>query len=411
MKKLLLPLAATVLVAGAAHAQRPIYPGELTRGALSFNDPQLPDDTYYDEYAFTGRRGETVVVSMNSDAIDTYLYIGTLRYGRYQELARDDDGGGGTNSRVELRLPEDGQYVIRASSLAEQTGPYTLSLVGGRGGASTGGWDEPRRPQPARPDLPPPVSGRSGDRILPGRPVEGRLTATDPKLDNGSNFHNYHYAGRRGERLSVTLRSLDFDAYLVLGTPGGRHGIQNALIRDDDGAGDRNARIDFTLPMDGEYVIRVSPVLLGTGRYTLEMRSSFEGNWPGAEPQRPDGYGYDGEEVDARLVGEWGLVRPSVTVNPDSWASVAANAGVGYLTIEDDGRYEWNRSGRVTRGSLEPVAPPRGADPTARYYAIDDGRGDYYLSITRRRGREVMQLFDRANDGLIAYGYRDPRAR
>lgn len=273
----LLPAAAALLAAAGAEAQSAIVPGEVTRGALQYGDPRLQDGSYYHDYVFEGRRGETVIVSMASPSFDAYLYLGLLDRG-FVELRRDDDGGGGTDSRLELQLPESGTYVIRASSLYEATGPYTLTLTGGRaaydarGGygryePQRGGYDERAGYGAAR-------EARGGP-LHAGRPVNGYLDHGDPELDGGERYHIYTYHGRRGERVTIELRSDEFDSYLVLGTPGGRHGIQSALARDDDGGGGRNSRIVYTFQYDGEYAIRVNPLLSGTGRYTLDLTSSY----------------------------------------------------------------------------------------------------------------------------------------
>lgn len=83
-----------------------------------------------------------------------------------------------------------------------------------------------------------------------------------------------------GERITITLRSTEFDAELVLGLRGSRHGVGTALTRDDDSGGGRGARIDFALPNDGEYVIRANALLPGTGDYLLEVESSLEAPTP-----------------------------------------------------------------------------------------------------------------------------------
>ncbi|HEX2202164.1 MAG TPA: PPC domain-containing protein [Longimicrobium sp.] len=342
MKKwLLAPLAAAALCAGPAAAQRTIVPGELTRGALSTDDPRLRDDTYYDDWVFEGRRGETVIVSMDSRAFDAFLHLGVVRRGRYEELATDDDGGNGTDSRLEYRLPEDGTYVIRANSLSEDTGPYTLTLVGGRrSSGGGGGWYD--RDQVDRY----PSGGRDG-WVTPGRPVRDRLEQGDATLDNGAFFHLYRYEGRRGERLTVDLRSSDFDAYLVIGTPGGRHGVETALMRDDDGGDDRNSRIVYTLPNDGEYVIRVNSVLPASGEYTLDVRSSDrQGGYSGSGVyQNPNGVYRDRDDRGDYDTGRGGTLRAGRTVRGrlSSGDPTLDNGAFFHLY-----RYEGRRGERVT---------------------------------------------------------------
>ncbi|HEU4456603.1 MAG TPA: PPC domain-containing protein, partial [Longimicrobium sp.] len=184
----LLPAAAAVLAAGSAQAQqRTIVPGQLTRGTLSTSDPRLTDDTFYDEYVFSGRRGETVVVSMESGTFDSFLHLGVLRYGQWQSLSTDDDGGGGTNSRIQLQLPEDGTYAIRANSLSRDVGEYTLSLVGGRAGSAGSGKEGVVGMYDAAPTQP--YGGGRGGRFLePGRRIDAYLSSSDPVLDGREPF-------------------------------------------------------------------------------------------------------------------------------------------------------------------------------------------------------------------------------
>lgn len=412
-KRFLLPLAAAALAAGSAQAQRSIVPGEITRETLSSGDPRQSNGTYYDDYVFAGRRNETVIVTMESSSFDTYLYLGTTRRGTFTELQRDDDGGNGTNSRIEMRLPDDGTYVIRASSLSQRTGAYTLTLNGGR---ATGGgrYDDPGPVDPAY-DAPG-YADRNGGRIRAGERVRGRLASGDPTLDNGAPFHLYSYDGRRGERVTITLRSNDFDAYLVIGARGGRHGIGTVLARDDDGGGGRDghdARIEVTLPSDGEQVIRVNPLMTEHGEYRLEVESSLGGRYddrPGSRP-RPGGYDdrddYADEELDSRLIGRWGLTAPGAQVSPGDWNSVSRNATQGFLTIEEDGAYAWRKNGRLLRGQLVPFTPRRDARPGVSYYLINDGRDEFYLFFTEYRGQRYLQLNARGSGTAVAHGYRE----
>lgn len=56
-------------------------------------------------------------------------------------MAKDDDGAGGTDSRVSFTLPADGLYVVRANSLQpKKEGGYTLQAE------STGDTAEPSEP-------------------------------------------------------------------------------------------------------------------------------------------------------------------------------------------------------------------------------------------------------------------------
>ncbi|HEX6367807.1 MAG TPA: PPC domain-containing protein [Longimicrobium sp.] len=408
MKKFLLPLAMVALTAGSAAAQRPIDPGELTQGSLSSGDPQTRDGSYYDEWAFAGRRGETVVVTMESGRFDTYLYLGTLRRGNFQEIARDDDGGNGTNSRVQVRLPEDGTYVIRASSLRQSTGPYTLTLVGGRVADDVDEFEsDPIDPVYGNPGTD--YDSRGGGPLAAGDRVRGRLSTSDPKLDNGAAFHLYTYQARRGERLTLTLRSQDFDAYLVIGTRGGRHGIGNVVARDDDSGGGHDSRVDVTLPTAGEYVIRVNSLLPETGEYTLEVESSLGGGDPRPRPGEYDDEEEEDDEgvLDSRLVGRWGLTVPSVRVQGDDWSSVSANASMGILSIDESGAYTWRKNGRTLRGQLVPFTPRRDAQPGTRYFSINDGRDEFYVFFTRARGQRYMQVNARRTNEVVAHGYRE----
>jgi hypothetical protein len=308
MKKLIwLPVAAAVLTAGSAAAQRTLTPGRIAHGSLGSEDPQLENGAYYEEFAFSARRGESIVLTMDSNAFDAYLYLGSARGGEFRQLAYDDDGGNGRNARLQYIIPEDGTYLVRTSSLSRGTGVYTLTLASGRQPGGTGGY-EPGQVDPVRPG-----QGGRGGPVRAGERIEGYLSESDPELDGGEPYHVYTYQGRRGERIGISLRSSDFDSYLVLGTRGGRHGVGNALARDDDGGGNRNARIDFTLPSDGEYVIRVNPLGAATGQYVLEVTSDRQGGFgrpdrPGDYNPRPrprpgnrDGYVQAGERVDGYL--------------------------------------------------------------------------------------------------------------
>lgn len=107
-------------------------------------------------------------------------------------------------------------------------------------------------------------------RIEAGETVSGSLTSRDSRMFNGARFELWIYSGSRGERLFITLRSIQFDAYLLVQPfPGGRSPL---LARDDDSGGGSDARVEFVLPEDGDYVITVTSAQRGeTGAYRLAV--------------------------------------------------------------------------------------------------------------------------------------------
>lgn len=124
--------------------------GQSVTGALSTTDcgATFRSGSFADRYTFTGTAGQQVALSLSSTAFDTYLYLiapsGTL-------ATSDDDGGGGTNSRIPpgagfYTLPSTGTYNIEATSFsAGFTGSYTLTLstTGGSNGIETAGLYNP----------------------------------------------------------------------------------------------------------------------------------------------------------------------------------------------------------------------------------------------------------------------------
>lgn len=232
----------------------PIRVGQTVTGTLATSDPRLEsDDTFYDMYRFTGRAGQRVEIVMTSTAFDAYLALGRMEDGELQVAESDDDSAGGENARIRATLDESGEYVIRANSLSEgETGAYTLSV----------------RELPPRPAPPAPVAVRAGQT------VQGTLSDTDALADDESYYDAYAFTGRAGERVTVTMRSDAFDAFLALGRMVGGQ-FEQIETNDDGGDDGSNARIAFTLPEAGTYVIRANSLSAGsTGAYTLTVQSS-----------------------------------------------------------------------------------------------------------------------------------------
>jgi hypothetical protein len=107
----------------------PITIDETVNGRLVETDPKIPDGSHYHMYMFRGRPGQRVVILMRSEEFDAYLYGGRIEASGFVEEITDDDSGGDTDARLEVTIPESGQYVIRVNSLeAAKTGAYTLTV-------------------------------------------------------------------------------------------------------------------------------------------------------------------------------------------------------------------------------------------------------------------------------------------
>ena len=111
----------------------PIAAGQTINGTLSTSDCSFTGTTrHVDIYNFTGTAGQQIAITMNASAFDSYLY---LLDSTNHTVAENDDGGGGTNSRIPatsgfFTLPSNGAYKIYATSFAaDATGAYTINLT------------------------------------------------------------------------------------------------------------------------------------------------------------------------------------------------------------------------------------------------------------------------------------------
>jgi hypothetical protein len=109
----------------------PVRRGENATGELEEVDSELDDGRLYDAYVYTGRAGERLRVDLRSEDFDAYVAIGRMVDGNFIEIASNDDAedGEGLDSSLEVELPEDGRYVIQATSFSPGAeGAYQLSV-------------------------------------------------------------------------------------------------------------------------------------------------------------------------------------------------------------------------------------------------------------------------------------------
>ncbi|MEM9087636.1 MAG: PPC domain-containing protein [Cyanobacteria bacterium P01_F01_bin.53] len=115
------------LLPTAAHGQRPVL---LEEGQLDDSDRRRPDNNSpFDIYSFSGLAGQTVVITLESSAFDTHLFLldqdGNALY-------ENDDAveGHTTNSLLRVILPRDGRYNIAVNALnGTGRGAYLVSVT------------------------------------------------------------------------------------------------------------------------------------------------------------------------------------------------------------------------------------------------------------------------------------------
>lgn len=230
---------------GAASSSGTLEPGRPVNGLLARGDATLDSGEYFDTYTLTAEPGSQLVLEMTSSAIDTYL--AAFGSGDYQ-VSNDDDSSGrnGTNSRLEVTVPDTGVLTVAATSYAGgEMGPYRLSAS--YTGAAT-------------------RVNSTGEQLVLGRSVTGTLDRGDAR-DERSTTDVYLLEGQAGQRLRLALDSGAFDPLLRLEGPGGFR-VEND---DDPAGGTLNSLLDTTLPATGTYRVVVGSYAAdGLGAYRLE---------------------------------------------------------------------------------------------------------------------------------------------
>lgn len=274
MTRLSTTLAALALVLGAtaAAAQSRIGANETMSGALTRSDGRMANGVHFDLWTYAGVRGETIVVTLRSIQFDAYTMVQRYPGGSSPLLARDDDGGSGSDARVELTLPETDDYLITVTTTERgETGAYRLSVRSNRTVAAA------PMPTEAKPsgDAKSPVPGPR--LLVSGRTMSGTLTS-EATARLGAAEGDWRYVAREGETLTLDMRSSEFDAFLTLYSVGSQ-GVTRVAQSDNDGGG-LNARIVYRVPSDGEYIARAERRQPGrSGTYTVSLRSSGRLPW------------------------------------------------------------------------------------------------------------------------------------
>jgi len=227
----------------ATAAAQSIAIGATVEGELTEEDGKSEGDSPADAWRFEGREGQRVRIDMTSADFDTYL---ELFDENRVSLDEDDDGGPeGTDSRLTFTLPATGSYIIEARAFSQATGDYSLSIA------------------EVEPD-------RVPESIAFGASVQGEIGEGDPRDDEDRGHDAFTFSGVEGQRIQAVMRSGDFDTLLQIGRANGEFAY---LAEDDDGLMEgTDSRLNFTLPEDGDYVLRALAFgSEGKGLYALEL--------------------------------------------------------------------------------------------------------------------------------------------
>ncbi len=339
--------------------------GQTIQGELGERDPEQDDGGRYDAYAFRASAGERLVVTLDSEAFDPLVRVGRMNGRDFDELAHNDDaGGGGLNSRLVFVAPSSGEYIIRATALSDSGGDYVVGLE----------------------QAPPPPPSET---IAIGDDIEGALGEGSGRNDDGQRADFYRFTGTAGQRVAVEMTSDDFDTYLTL-----RRLSDNALVaEDDDGLGEgTDSRLVHTLDTDGDYLIEARAFSEdGEGDYSLSLADipppppptaaafgqTVEGEIADDDPQGDGGKRYDAY-VFSGVEGQ----RIQVIMRSgdlDAYLEIGAPGDdFSALASDDDGLAEGTDS-RLT------FTLPETGDYVVRAQPLDPaGRGLYALEVLDR---------------------------
>jgi len=229
-----------------------IFYGRTLNGSLSASDgtSRLRPGRLADDYTFTGSSEDSVVIDLESDDFDSFLFLyapdGTL-------VAENDDFGSTSRSYIWYKLTSSGTYTVEVTSYeSNSVGDYRITLLGNE-------------------DVKP---GRTSAAISYGDFLMESLSVTDgtSRYQVGNFADDYTFEGTSGDSVGIKLRSNAFDTYLFLVDPDG-----DVVAYNDDFGGTSYSYIRYILSSDGTYTIEATSFDFNeTGQYQLTLLSGIQ---------------------------------------------------------------------------------------------------------------------------------------
>lgn len=252
---------------GGGCSTTPIAVGQTINGALATTDCRYPTGSswYSDAYSFNGTAGQQVAISLSSSTFDTWV---ALVGPSGSELVNDDNGGGGTNSRIPatsgfFTLPSSGTFTIQASSSAiNVTGSYTLTLIAPPTGVPNNNFANAQV-----------ISGSSGN--VTGNNTGATKEPGEPSHAGNSGGASVWYQWQAPATTSVTMKTAGsgFDTLLAVYTGSSVSGLTPIASNDDVSSSDLTSQVTFNAVAGVTYRIAVDGFGGATGSLSL--------NWSG----------------------------------------------------------------------------------------------------------------------------------
>lgn len=327
--------------------------GRKQQGTLSATAPVVETVNVKrgDRYAFEGRSGQDIQISMESSDFDPYLI---LQNAAGETIAENDDSFNSYNALLNFTLPDTGRYQLLATSFANgAAGAYDLTIN-------------------STEQVTPPLLQATNVQLG----LEERA-AHQTRIGQGNRIP---LKGTANQTLNISLDSTDFDPYLIVQDQNGA-----VIGENDDREGSTNSLLQVTLPSTGTYDLVASAYAADSaGTYQLqvaeEQRSASpllntRGTWtPEATPteiqyvRNADAYTFSGE---AGQIVEIGLDSEEF----DPYLTLENVAAPGEVIAQDDD------SGTDRNALLNVMLPETG---TYRVFARgyeDESQGSYQFQI------------------------------
>jgi hypothetical protein len=317
------------------------YPNaeNLTRGQMTEDNLTQGRRNYY---RYSGAAGETITFWVQgADGLDTSI---TLYDSQGDYMGSDDYGLNGTDPRLIITLPADGNYYLEVSTFAEETGSYSLSSVAG-------------------------ASYCPGvEQVTVGTVLQGQMN------ENGQVI--YGFSGQANDIYTFWVESTNMDPMLSLYDQEGY-----MLSSDDNNRDGVDPLLITTLPADGSYCLEVNTFGFETAPFSLSM---VEGSvfCPGAETINVNdtvtGLVNDGRRTCYSFSATDNSVYSFIVSSPSGTDTVLElYDSTGYLLFTDD-----------DGGGYPNPLLTFTADQTATYYIIVRGysttsSGDYVMNFVQ----------------------------